>query len=127
MTDLPQHSIEEVEEIARIEIPASATEIQVYAETGGMDDLALIKFKLPANELDSFLEKHGFHNLKQGYWSLQDFSVPGDWWPSVEPNSKPPIAEYLGGKLHFPGFSQSILIDVTNKKFYIIYLQGFET
>ncbi len=126
MTDLPRFSIEEVEKIARIKIPASASEIQVYAETGWMDNAALIKFTLLSDELDSFLEIHGFYNLKEGYWSIQNAPPSVDWWPRVELNSKPPIAVYLGERLHFPGFSQSILIDVTNEDFYVIYLQCFE-
>ena len=127
MTDLPQYSIEDVEKIARIEIPASASEILVYANTGWMDDAALIKFKLPLGELKPFLERYGFTDLKKGYWSIQDFSVPGDWWPNIGLGSKPPISVYMGGDLNFPGFSQSILIDMMNEDFYIIYLQCFET
>lgn len=119
------YSIEEVEKIARIKIPDSATEIQVYGVTGWMDDMALIKFKLPAAELNTFLERYGFHDLKPGYWSIQnDASV--DWWPNWQPGSKPPIEKYLGGQFGQPGFAQHILVDVTNEDFYVIYLFCFE-
>jgi hypothetical protein len=125
--DLPQYTIEDVEKIAHIEIPASASEIQVYANTGWMDDAALIKFKLPLEELDSFLEMHRFNDLKKGFWSIQNAPPSVVWWPRLEPNSIPPIEVYLGEKLNSPGFSQSILIDATNVDFYIVYLQFFET
>lgn len=126
MTSLPQYSIEDVEKIARIEIPVVASEIQVYANTGWMNDAALIKFKLPLNELKPFLEKHGFKDLRKGYWSIQDGPSSIDWWPNIGSNSKPPIAVYLGGDLDSLGFSQNILIDITSQDFYIIYLQCFE-
>lgn len=121
------YSVEEVEKIARIEIPASATEVQVYGVTGWMDDAALIKFKLPADELDSFLEKYGFHDLETGYWSIQDGPPSIDWWPNRQPGSKPPIEKYLGGKIDRPGFVQNILVDITYEDFYIVYLFCFET
>ncbi|MFO3797775.1 MAG: hypothetical protein ACK8QZ_10935 [Anaerolineales bacterium] len=123
MTATPkQYSVEEVEKIARIEIPAAASEIQVYAVTGWMDDAALIKFALPPTELKPFLEKYGFHNLERGYWSIQDFGI--SWWPT-----EGAIANYIGETLNFPelGYTQSILIDITNPNLYVVYFQYFET
>lgn len=121
------YSVEEVQRIAGIEIPDSATEVQVYGVTGWLDDYALIKFKLPAHELGPFLEKHGFHDLEPGYWSIYDSSSV-DWWPNRLPDSKKPIEKYLGGKFEGPDrIVQRILVDITNEDFYIIYLQCFET
>lgn len=124
MTATPkQYSVEEVEKIARIEIPDAASEIQVDADTGWMDDAAWIKFALPPNELEFFLENYGFQ-LEEGYWSIQNTGL--SWWPEWSPPSGPSIAKYMGGKRHFPGYSQSILVDVTNPDLYIVYFQCIE-
>jgi len=128
MTDLPQYTIEDVAKIAGIHIPDSAYEVQVHAEMVWLDGFALIKFKLPPNDLPPFLEENGFSDLQEGYWSIQDFAVPGDWWPNLGPDHLPPISRYLGGEFNFPeeGFSRCILIDVTNQGVYTVYVQYTE-
>lgn len=123
MTDSPQYSIEEVEKIARIEIPAAAYDIQVDADTGWMDDAAIIKFKISPHELEPFLEQYGFDNLQQGFWSIQDDPTL-EWWPSY--NSKWPRENYIGGQFNFPEYFQNILIDITNPGEYVVYFQCFE-
>lgn len=124
MTATPkQYSVEEVEKIARIEIPDAASEIQVDADTGWMDDAAWIKFALSPDEMKPFIEKYGFQ-LEEGYWSIQNTGLI--WWPDWSPPSKPPIAKYMGAKRHFTGYSQSILVDVTNPDLYVVYFQCIE-
>lgn len=126
MSATPQYSIEDAERIARIKIPADAYEVQVYTVTGWMDDAALIMFKLSSNKLQAFLDEYSFQSLEKGYWSIQDAPPSVNWWPNLGADFKPPISDYLGGKFHFPGYSQSILVDISDPDAYIVYFQCFE-
>lgn len=123
MSPTPQYTIEDAERIARIKIPADAYEVQVYTVTGWMDDLALIRFKLPPDRLQPFLEEIGFQHLEKGKWTLQDFYPNPEWWPQ---QSQLPNSSYLGGERDFPGYAQSILVDISNPDVYTVYFQCFE-
>jgi len=127
LTDPVQLSITEIEKIGRIKIPSSALDVQTYAVTGWMDDLVLIRFNLPPSDLNSFLENHGFKELKQGYWSIQNAPSSVAWWPKKENYSINPMPVFSGSSLNTPGFSQNILIDMSLEDIYTIYLQCFET
>ena len=125
MSATPQYSIEDAERIARIKIPAEAYEIQVYTVTGWMDDAALIKFKLPSNKLQPFLDEYGFQ-VEKGYWPFQD-GPSVEWWPNRKGDGEPPISNYLGGELDFPGYYvQKIVVDISNPDVYTVYLECFE-
>jgi hypothetical protein len=124
MSATPQYSIEDAERIARIKIPAEAYEIQVYTVTGWMDDAALIKFKLPSNKLQPFLDEYGFQ-VEKGYWPFQD-GPSVEWWPNRKEDGEPPISNYLGGELDFPGYVQKIVVDISNPDVYTVYLECFE-
>lgn len=123
MSPTPQYSIEDAERIARIKIPAEAYEVQIDVDMGWMDDLALIKFKLPSDRLQPFLEEIGFQHLEKGKWTLQDFYPNPEWWPQQAQLSQ---SSYLGGERDFPGYSQSILVDISNLDVYTVYFQCFE-
>jgi hypothetical protein len=126
LTELAQLSVVEIEKIARVKIPSSASDIRTYAETGWMDDVALIRFNLPSADLNFFLESHNFKNLKQGHWSIQNAPPSVTWWPRREINSTLPIALYWGDTHSFPSFSQSVLVDKSIEDIYTVYLQYFE-
>lgn len=130
MTALPTLTMEEIERMARIKIPDSAQDIQVYYVTGGMDDLILVKFTLPATELDAFLKSAGYPTeLTDHGWPR---FVPSDhvpWWPKREEYFDNPEKSFAGAEVQEMeiGFVRKILVDQTDLELFIIYLQHFET
>lgn len=121
-TPLP---VSEIEILARLKIPDSASDIQTHA-LYWMDDIIFIRFQLPAYELNDFLASAGFSNLKPGYWPFYDERVP--WWPKRNEFIGNPARIFAGEKIDLldQGFSKSIGVDMTNEDIYTIYLKCFD-
>lgn len=121
-TPLP---VSEIEILARLKIPDSASDIQTHA-LYWMDDIIFIRFQLPAYELNDFLASAGFSNLRPGYWPFYDERVP--WWPKRNEFIGNPARIFAGEKIDLldQGFSKSIGVDMTNEDIYTIYLKCFD-
>lgn len=113
----------EIESLARIDIPASASNI--HAQAGGFQDRYIhVRFDLPPADLNSFLGATRYTPAVS-----QSTDIP--FQQSLEPNQnwwQPAMAKsFLAGAGFVDGISQSVLIDTTNPELYIVYVQTFET
>ncbi|HLK96163.1 MAG TPA: hypothetical protein VK364_00200 [Hymenobacter sp.] len=110
-----------IEQYARIKLPASATDIHSYTESG-MDRIILVRFTLPAGALEQFLRDAGYSEpLRNNYnpvsaWPEEKF----DWWNPDQAQS------FRGGKAAEPGFWKNIFVDASDPQTSIVYLEHFE-
>jgi hypothetical protein len=111
-----------IEAYARIKLPANATEIQASVLDGFQDDAILLKFKLPANDLEAFLQSAGYKEPLEDNFSpigLQN-SKELKWWT-------PGAAKvFAGAEVVEPGFAKKIMVDKSDPKVFIVYLSHFQ-
>ncbi len=111
-----------IEQYARIMLPASATDIHSYTESG-IDRIIYVRFTLPASDLDQFLRDSGYTEpLRNNYnpipvWTKEEF----DWWHADQAQS------FRDGKASEPSFWKNIFVDTSDPQTYIVYLEHFET
>jgi len=111
-----------IEQYARIKLPASATDIHSYTESG-MDRIIYVRFTLPASDLEQFLRDSGYSEpLRNNYnpisaWPKKRF----DWWHADQAQS------FRGGEVSEPSFWKNIFVDTSDPQTYIVYLKHFET
>jgi hypothetical protein len=126
-------------------MPASAQDIRAYVDTGGLDALVVLTFKLPASDLPSFLAGAGYTPPLQppagtrfvpGYYEEVDRGLPGKpdsarlpWWPSNadwDRMLQDPERILRLGHVFGSSFSRTILVDQTDGKLYTVYLYHSE-
>jgi len=134
-------SIADIERWGRLEIPASAQDIQAYVDTGGLDALVVLTFRLPASDLPLFLATAGYSapltppdgsRFIPGYYEEFDKGLPGrpdaaglSWWPSKEDWDRmlqDPQRVLRSGHVFESSFSRTILIDQTDGDLLTVYL-----
>jgi len=72
--------IEQIEKIAKIQLPSKLDQINTYTEKG-IDLLLMIHFKLNAKEVNQFISESNLNPLKKNYRPfINDFGVGLDWW-----------------------------------------------
>jgi len=129
----PPYSITDIETLARIEIPSSATDVQSYVDLGGMDSFVALRFLLPAAEMEDFLSDVGCTESLEPvayvstlFYGLDD-KISG--WPS-RGQWKSILADkshvLMGCEQSAPGFSRKIIVDQSQTDIYTIYLIHFE-
>jgi hypothetical protein len=147
MTAVPTStpSIADIERWARLEMPASAQDIQAYVDPGGLDALVVMTFKLPPQDLQPFLDAAGYPAPLQvpdssrfvpGYYEEFDKGLPGKpdsaglpWWPSRgewDRMLQESDRVLRLGHVFESSFSRSILVDQTDGDLYTIYLYHSE-
>jgi hypothetical protein len=99
----------EIENLARIKLPASSKNIQVHTESG-IDRLIVIRFILDKNDLYYFLKNAGYAEpLKQGFrpFSSKDFKNI-NWWNPDD------AKEVIGGFSNGQKWANEIMVDVSS-------------
>jgi hypothetical protein len=139
---LPTPSIADIERWGRLKMPAAAQDVQAYVDTGGLDALVLLTFRLPASDLPSFLAGAGYaaplQPPRQGYeFSVTYFygfheKLPRresgrglSWWPSNSDWDRilqDPDRVLLSGGRSEPGYGRNILVDETDAGVCTVYL-----
>ncbi len=110
-----------IEQYARIKLPASATDIHSYTESG-MDRIILVRFTLPATDLSQFLRDAGYTEpLRNNYNPLSAWN--GYDLPWLQPES---AANFAGGIASELSFAKRIFVDTSDPQTYIVYLEHFE-
>lgn len=113
----------EIASIARISIPASASNIHAHA-AGFQDRYIYVRFDLPPADLNSFLGVTRYTPAvsESSAIPFQESIEPDEtWW---KPRS---ATRFLSGTNFVDGISQSVLIDISNPELYIVYVSTFET
>ncbi|HLK96162.1 MAG TPA: hypothetical protein VK364_00195 [Hymenobacter sp.] len=110
-----------IEQYARIKLPASATDIHSYTESG-MDRIIYVRFTLPAGDLEQFLRDARYTEpLRNNYNPIfTDAQEQFDWWQTDQAQS------FRGIKASEPSFAKNILVDTSDPQTYIVYLEHFE-
>lgn len=129
----PTPSIAEIEEIGRLRMPPSARDIEAYSDTDGIDDIIIVQFKLPQDELKTFLADAGYAEPLQAAEGLT--SIPG-WamgfdellptWPREEEWQRmleDPEHILMVAESSEPGFYRSVVVDLGDPDLYTIYLR----
>ena len=135
-TATPTVPIADVEKWGRLSMPSSAQDIRAYVDPGGLDAIAVLTFKLPKLDLDSFLASAGYagelrpvgDELSAAAFFL-GFSQYLQGWPSDaewEGLVTDPTRRLMGVAVDEPGFHRSILVDETDPELYTVYLVHFE-
>ena len=143
----PTPSIADIERWGRLKMPASAQHIHAYVDSGGLDALVVLTFKLPASDLPSFLAGAGYREALKPPQEDPLFSLtylygfheqlPGGldtpglpWWPSTSDWDRmvqDPGHILLAGHDGEPSFSRTVVVDQTEGDLFTIYLVHFET
>lgn len=129
----PTPSVAEIEEIGRLRMPSSAQDIEAYADLDGMDDIVIVRFKLPHDELEAFLRDAGYPQPLQPADRLS--SIPG-WamgfdqllpaWPSDEGWQRmldDPARVLQVAESSEPGFYRSVIVDFGDSDLPTVYLR----
>ncbi len=134
---IPTASNSEIEKWGRLTVPSSAQDMQAYVNTGSIDALVVLTFRIPAADLASFMDGAAYtaplqpvgEELHEAAYFL-GFSENLAGWPSDadwERLLKDPTRILMGLGEDEPGFHRSILVDQTDPELYTIYLVHFET
>jgi len=128
--------ISDIEKWGRLSMPSSAQDIRAYVDTGGLDSLVVLTFKLPKADLDSFLVSAGYTSellpVEAGLPApayFLGFSQYLQGWPSDaewDAMIADPSRSILGQEGGEPGFHRSVLVDETDAEVYTVYLVHFE-
>lgn len=129
-----RYTLAEIEAIARLHIPASAAGVDSYLIRGGMDSYVALKFSLPAEDLESFLNGAGYLETLKPLDAVSpnfgDLQQKMQGWPSWEQWQEmlnDESIKLLGLDMTEPGFSRQIIVDQSDPALYVIYLVHFET
>lgn len=123
------YTIEDIEALARIQIPDSVANLESYVDPGGIDHLIALRIDLPADELDSFLEGAGYAKpLEPISFVPSLFGQMGSYmtnWPTIETwdSMMQEKADQLFSLQKIePGFARNIIVDKSDPERYVIYL-----
>ncbi len=110
-----------IEQYARIKLPANATDIYSYTESG-IDRIIYVRFTLPASDLDQFLRDSGYTEpLRNNYDPVVTRPQKRlDWWHADQAQS------FRGSSIGEPSFAKNIFVDTSDPQTYIVYLEHFE-
>jgi hypothetical protein len=112
----------QIEKIGRIELPPSAAGIQ--ARAGGFQDRYIsIRFDIAPADLDAFLRATRYTPSigPTAEIPFQSLAPDASWW-------RPQDAQrFEAGQNVVDSISQAVLVDMTSKERYIVYVQTFET
>jgi hypothetical protein len=132
----PQASITEIERWGRLTMPESAQDIQAHVDTGGLDALVVLTFKLPPDDLPSFLAGAGYseplESVDPEFFSVAHFLSFSDdlaAWPTDDEWDRmiqDPSLRLMEASHDDPDFHRSVLVDQTDPSLYTIYLVHFE-
>jgi len=128
--------ISDIEKWGRLSMPSSAQDVRAYVDTGGLDSLVLLTFKLPKADLDSFLANAGYaaelqpvQNELSAVAHFIGFAEKLPGWPTDaewEALVSDPTRNLLGQQVSEPGFHRSVLVNETDAEVYTVYLVHFE-
>jgi hypothetical protein len=132
----PTPSIPQVEAVGRFKLPSAAQDVHAYIETAGIDNLVLVVFRLPADDLPGFLESAGYGSALEEVREVSD--LPG-WtlgldellsaWPSHaewQELLEDPTHTLMLGRASEPGFHRSVVVDMADPDLYTIYVRHNE-
>ena len=111
---------QQIEQLARIQLPPSSKEMEVHTESG-IDSLIVLRFTLDQRDLDTFLTSAGYTDpLKEGFrpfssQELRDVS----WWNPDE------AKDVIGGFLNTSDWASEVMVDVSASQ-PVVYLKSYD-
>lgn len=101
-------------------VPATATDFRFEEETSGLDDFALMRFDLPADDLDAFMQAVGLDDaLRDGRNTVRRSSGP-DWFMTDQ------LVDFAGADGWVNGHGLQITVDLADAETVTVYAMGVE-
>lgn len=113
--------LKDLQHWARLDLSGNLENLEYYV-TEGLDYLALLRFKIPADQLNDLTNALGFTKpLRQDYQPFPaQLSEAPSWWQPQK------AQRFRGGSVLVPGLSRELLVDQTSPHAYTVYLRTYQ-